>query len=86
VSLAVQLTLQEDRVVDSRIVLGGVATIPWRVKKAEEAISGKTISEERAAEAASEALNEARPLRDNVYKIQLVRTLMKQAFSELQAG
>ncbi len=86
VSLAVQMTTGQGVISESRIVLGGVATIPWRAKEAEEALSGKEISEDTAHEAAEAALAGARPLHDNPYKLQLVRALMKDAFAALRTS
>jgi len=46
-------------VTEARIVLGGVAPIPWRVPKAESALTGKTMSQELLAEVAKVALQGA---------------------------
>ncbi len=85
VSLALQVRMEDGRVVEPRLVLGGVATIPWRAKKAEEAVSGQIISEEIVDQAAAEALTGSRLLQDNAYKARLVTALMKQAFAAVTA-
>jgi xanthine dehydrogenase YagS FAD-binding subunit len=69
----------DGEVTDVRIVLSGVAPIPWRARAAEQALAGLPASEtaiERAAEAAVEG---ARPLSQNGYKVDLVRALVRRA-------
>jgi xanthine dehydrogenase YagS FAD-binding subunit len=52
---------------DIKIVLGGVAPIPWRLEKAEGFIKGKELTEEVIRQGAKEALKDARPLEENAY-------------------
>ena len=59
--------------------MGAVAPIPWRAPAAEQALAGKTITEETAAAAADAALQGARPLRENAYKIEVAKTAVKRA-------
>jgi xanthine dehydrogenase YagS FAD-binding subunit len=79
VSVAVLLTLESETCKDARIVLGGVAPIPWRAKGAEDALKGKTIDTAKAEEAGQIALEGARPLTMNGYKIPLAQALVKRA-------
>jgi xanthine dehydrogenase YagS FAD-binding subunit len=64
---------------DIRIVLGGVAPVPWRLEKAENMIRGKTPTEELLRQAAQEALKEARALEDNGYKKDLLEVVLSRA-------
>jgi xanthine dehydrogenase YagS FAD-binding subunit len=66
-------------VTDARVVLGGVAPIPWRAPKAEEFLRGKKIDEETAQKAGDIALEGARPLKDNVYKVGMAKSLVQRA-------
>jgi xanthine dehydrogenase YagS FAD-binding subunit len=61
------------------IVAGGVAPVPWRMKKAEDILRGKPVTEELVAQAAAEALKEASPLAENAYKKDLAAAAIKQA-------
>ncbi len=79
VSVAVMLTLESETCKDARIVLGGVAPIPWRAKGAENALKGKTIDTAKAEKAGQIALEGARPLTVNGYKIPLTQALVKRA-------
>jgi len=63
----------------ARIVLGGVAPIPWRASKAESYLAGKALSNDVLVEAARLALDGAKPLEKNAYKIPLTQTLVRRA-------
>lgn len=76
---SVNLTLDGDKVSSSRVVVYGVAPIPWRSESAEKAIAGKPVSMETAAAAAEAATAEAKPLSMNGYKVGLTKTVIKRA-------
>ncbi|HKA34399.1 MAG TPA: xanthine dehydrogenase family protein subunit M [Candidatus Binatia bacterium] len=79
VSVATVVQSAGGTVRDARVVLGGVAPIPWRVPKAEESLRGKAIDDGAAQRAAEVALDGARPMKDNVYKIDLAKNLVRRA-------
>jgi xanthine dehydrogenase YagS FAD-binding subunit len=85
VSIAAVLVLDADAATDIRIALGGVAHAPWRATRAEESLRGGPITEERLAAAAQAELEQARPLRDTAYKVELARNLMIRTMLELSA-
>jgi xanthine dehydrogenase YagS FAD-binding subunit len=64
---------------DTRVVLGGVAPIPWRAPKAEQFLRGKKIDEETSQKAGDIALEDAKPLKDNVYKVGMAKSLIQRA-------
>jgi len=64
---------------DVRLALGGVAHVPWRCFTAEEALRGGA-SFEQAADA---ELADARPLRDNGFKLTLARNLLVRTLDDL---
>lgn len=68
-----------DQAGDIRIVIGGVAPIPYRAKAAEAAIKGKAITMETAEAAAKAAVEGAKPLSMNAYKVALTQTVVKRA-------
>jgi xanthine dehydrogenase YagS FAD-binding subunit len=68
----------EDELGDGRIVIYGVAPIPWRSEAAEAAIKGKKITPETAAEAGEAAVKDAKPLSMNAYKVALTKTVVKR--------
>lgn len=80
VMASVQLDQSGDGTARSaRVVLYGVAPIPWRSEAAETAITGKKIDRDSAAAAGEAAAAGAKPLSMNAYKIPLVKTVVKRA-------
>jgi xanthine dehydrogenase YagS FAD-binding subunit len=74
--------IKNKKVANVSVVLGHVAPVPWRSKEAEAMLVGKTIDEAVAATAATAALQHARSLGQNGYKIQIARTALRRAILE----
>jgi xanthine dehydrogenase YagS FAD-binding subunit len=85
VSIAAGLELDGDTIADVRLALGGVAHAPWRAQRAEEALRGGPATEAAFARAADAELEQARPLRDNAFKVPLARNLIVRTLQELAA-
>jgi xanthine dehydrogenase YagS FAD-binding subunit len=62
-----------------RIAVNGVAAHPMRLKQVEDAVRGKPRDEATADMAGKLAIEGARPLRYNGYKVPLMRNLVKRA-------
>ena len=60
----------------ARVVLGGVAPIPWRLPEVEKLLAGQRITPELAAKAGEAAVAGARPLAKNAYKVPLTRAMV----------
>ncbi len=82
-SVAAMVTVQNGVVQDVRIVLGGVAPIPYRALKAEAAIKGKPLNEASAAAAGLAAVEGAKPLAKNGYKVPLTQAVVTRALLSL---
>ena len=67
----------------AKLVLGGVAPVPWRCDKAEAFLAGKPLTEEAIAHAATLAVDGAKPLAKNGYKVPLTQTLVRRALAKL---
>ena len=65
------------------IVLGAVAPVPVRATAAETYLIGKELNENVAEQAAVIALQDAEPLKQNAYKIQIAKTLVKRSLLRL---
>ncbi len=83
VSVAAALRIDDGRIGDVRIALGGVAHKPWRALKAEAILRGVVPSEALFREAALAELVEAHPLRDNGFKIELVKRTLVAVLGDL---
>ena len=78
VSAAVVLGMQGDVCRAARIVLGGVAPVPWRVPAAEQVLVGSQLDPSTVREAAQTAIAGARVLSRNAYKIPLTRGVVER--------
>lgn len=64
---------------DARIALGAVAPGAYRAVAAEEFLKGRPLDGETAARAGELALEGAKPLSGNAYKVEIARTLVTRA-------
>jgi xanthine dehydrogenase YagS FAD-binding subunit len=78
-SAAVVADVSGGRVKRVRIAMGGVGTKPWRSREAESVLEGKSADEKNFRAAAVAALGDAKPLRDNGFKIELARRAVVRA-------
>jgi xanthine dehydrogenase YagS FAD-binding subunit len=85
VSVAALLEIEDGRVGQIRLALGGVAHKPWRASKAEAALLGGPATEAAFRAAAEAELADARPLRDNGFKIELAKRTIVAVLQELAA-
>jgi len=83
VSAAIVLEMDGETCRSARVVLGGVAPIPWRVPEAEKLLTGQRITADLAAKAGEVAIAGARPLRKNAYKLPLTKTVVRRTVEEL---
>ena len=83
VSAAVVLRMDNDVCRDARIVLGGVAPVPWRLPKVEAMLGGRRITAALAARAGEAAVEGARPLSKNAYKVPLTQAVVKRTLLDL---
>ena len=77
VSVAVAFTATADVWEDGRIVLGGVAPVPYRAVVIENQLKGKNIPD-RVRQAAAGIRNVARPMSMNAYKVDLAQRLVER--------
>ncbi len=82
-SVAIALAMEGPTCKKARVVLGGVAPIPWRVPKVEAMLEGKRITPELAAQAGQAAVEGAKPLAKNKYKVALTAAIVKRTLTDL---
>lgn len=79
VSVAVALRVEQGRIDHVRIVAGGVAPKPWRLAQCEAALVGQTPTAAAFEAAAALAVEGARPLAHNGFKVDLLRNAVRRA-------
>jgi xanthine dehydrogenase YagS FAD-binding subunit len=84
-SAAVALHLEGSTVREARVALGGVATVPWRAREAEELLRGSVLDEALAIRAAEAAFSDARARAQNAFKIPIGKQTLVRALLEAQA-
>jgi xanthine dehydrogenase YagS FAD-binding subunit len=86
-SVAAVLDVDDGVVADVRIALGAVAPVPWRARRAEQALIGQPAVARSFQAAADAELEAADALPQNGYKIPLLRNLITSTLTELtEAG
>jgi xanthine dehydrogenase YagS FAD-binding subunit len=79
VGVAAAVRVEDDRIAEASLVLGGVAPVPWRAEAAERILAGSAISDELLTRVADSALDGAQPLAKNGYKVPLAEALVRRA-------
>jgi xanthine dehydrogenase YagS FAD-binding subunit len=82
-SVGLVLQYTNDNVSAARIVLGGVGPYPWRIDAAEKLLIGKKIDAALAAAAAQAAVQNAAPMPENGYKVQIVQGAVEESLLAL---
>ena len=85
VSLALSLQLRGGICTQARVVLGGVAPIPWHLPEVEQILEGKRVTLELAAQAGKAVVSGAQGLSKNAYKIPLTEALVRRTLVSLTA-
>ena len=82
VSVAAALELKGTTIKQARIALGGVAHKPWRSFAAEKALTGATVGAAAFKRAAAAAMQDAQPLPQNTFKVELGRRAIVRALTK----
>jgi xanthine dehydrogenase YagS FAD-binding subunit len=85
VSVAAILDLQNGKINRARVALGGVAHKPWRARKVEAALAGKSADEKTFRAAAEAELAAAKGYKHNSFKIELAKRAIVRALSTVAA-
>jgi len=83
VSAAIVLQMNDRICQSARIVLGGVAPVPWRLPEVEKLLAGQRITPALADKAGDVAVAGARPLAKNGYKVPLTRGMVARTLEAL---
>ncbi len=85
VAAAIVLDMDGEVCRSARVVLGGVAPTPWRVQKVEAMLAGQRVTPELSEHAGVAAVEGARPLAKNGYKVPMTRALVARTILALAA-
>jgi xanthine dehydrogenase YagS FAD-binding subunit len=82
VSVAAAFDVRDGTISEARIALGGVAHKPWRAFEAERLLGGRHPDDAAFSEAADAALEGARPLKHNAFKVELTKRALLRALRQ----
>ncbi|MEE8348525.1 MAG: FAD binding domain-containing protein [Acidobacteriota bacterium] len=85
VSVAISLQVEGGICRKARVVLGGVAPIPWHLPEVERMLEGKRMTPEVAGQAGMLAVSGAQGLSKNAYKIPLTEALVRRTLISMTA-
>jgi xanthine dehydrogenase YagS FAD-binding subunit len=80
---AVVVRIAAGKVASARVVLSGVAPVPWRSEDAEKALIGKVLDEATVSAAGVAAVKSASPLSRNGYKVSMVQGILEETLLAL---
>lgn len=82
-AVAISIKVEGGTITSAKVVLGGVAPMPWRSKEAEAALVGKPMKPETWTAAGEAAVANAVPLDQNGYKVHLVKGVLFRALESI---
>jgi xanthine dehydrogenase YagS FAD-binding subunit len=85
VSVATRLVVENGRIQDVRLALGGVAHKPWRLTTVEQQLIGKPATEASFREAARQLVAGAKGFEHNAFKIELAQSAIVRALQTVAA-
>lgn len=86
ISVAAAVEIVGENIKDVRLAMGGVAHKPWRATEAEKFLIGKPADITTFTQAGNIALEAAKPLADNGYKVELTKRAIRRALTVSAQG
>jgi xanthine dehydrogenase YagS FAD-binding subunit len=83
VSVAASIVMEDRRIRECRLALGGVATKPWRATAAEGLLRGAAPADPIFQAAAASVVESARPREHNGFKVALARQAITRVLQDL---
>jgi xanthine dehydrogenase YagS FAD-binding subunit len=80
-SAAIVIKTNNGRIERARVAMGGVGTVPWRSREAEQVLEGQTATAETFRKAAEAALRDAQPASENGFKVELAKRCLVRALT-----
>ncbi|HRX94347.1 MAG TPA: FAD binding domain-containing protein, partial [Chitinophagaceae bacterium] len=82
VSVAVALKVNGNIIQSARLAMGGVAHKPWRLKQAEEMLTGSAIHDLSFAKLTDNIMQDAKTYEHNAFKIKLGKAAIAEAINK----
>jgi xanthine dehydrogenase YagS FAD-binding subunit len=82
-SVALAITFEAGLVKESRVVLGGVANTPRRLREVEAVLKNQKLDGKTIQKATNKSVEGALPLAHNSYKIPLIKGIVSEALTNL---
>jgi CO/xanthine dehydrogenase FAD-binding subunit len=79
VSVAAALRIEDSVIAEARVAVGGVGTVPWRAREAEEVLRGAVAEDHTFDQAARAALHDAFTVPGTQFKVELARRAIVRA-------
>jgi xanthine dehydrogenase YagS FAD-binding subunit len=86
ISVAAALDIQDGKIQQARMALGGVAHKPWRSPEAEQFLQGKPAETATFQQAAELVLRDAKPLKYNAFKVDMAKRAIRRALTVSAQG
>jgi xanthine dehydrogenase YagS FAD-binding subunit len=80
------ISLADGKVTRARVALGGVGSKPWRSKEAEAVLFGQDANVANFRQAGEAAMCNAKPQRENGFKIELAKRCLVHALQTATTG
>ncbi len=84
--VAMAISLDNGKVNRARIVLSGVAPVPWRLKEIEEHLAGRKLDPQIIRVAAETSVRGAKPMEKNGYKLMLLKGIIEEELTALASA
>ena len=78
-----RLRVENGLIIEARLAAGGVAPLPWRLNRSEAALIGRPPEAQAIAAAGDLAIEDARPLAYNGFKIELLRNAVMRVLQTI---
>lgn len=86
ISVAAAIELEGEQIKNVRLAMGGVAHKPWRFTDAEKFLIGKPANSATFQQAAEIALQAAKPLTHNNFKVEMAKRAIKRSLTVSAKG
>ncbi len=86
VSTGIRIDFDGNEIEDASIILGSVYGTPYRAINSEEFLKGNTLTDTAITKASELAVEGAKPLKKNKYKVKIAKTLVKRGLETLRGG